>query len=74
MHADGWVDAVSDDLVEIGPDMYNPLQPDIRDIYEVKRVYGDRLCFHGGIGVQELLPHGTPEQVWDEVQRLIENV
>jgi uroporphyrinogen decarboxylase len=74
LHSDGQVDAIFDDLVEIGLDIYNPFQPEIRDVYETKRNYGDRLCFHGGVGIQELLPHGTPVQVKSEVQRLIAHV
>jgi len=71
LHSDGQVDAVFDDLIEIGLDVYNPFQPEIRDVYEVKRRYGSRLCFYGGIGIQELLPSGTPEQVKAEVHRAI---
>jgi uroporphyrinogen decarboxylase len=71
LHSDGQIDAIFEDLIEIGLDIYNPLQPEIRDIYAIKRRYGDRLCFHGGVGIQELLPHGTPRQVKAEVRRLI---
>jgi len=74
MHSDGQVDAIFEDFVEIGLDIYNPFQPEIRDVYETKRKYGDRLTFHGGIGIQELLPHGTPQQVLTEIQRLIGEV
>jgi uroporphyrinogen decarboxylase len=74
MHSDGQIDAIFEDFVEIGLDIYNPFQPEIRDVYEVKRKYGDRLSFHGGIGIQELLPHGTPQQVRGEVRRLIREV
>lgn len=34
--------------------------------------FGDRLSFHGGIDIQELLPNGTPQQVKEEVQRYCE--
>lgn len=71
MHSDGQIDAIFEDFVEIGLDIYNPFQPEIRDVYETKRRYGDRLTFHGGVGVQELLPHGAPQQVKVEVRRLI---
>lgn len=74
MHSDGQVDAIFEDLIEIGLDIYNPFQPEIRDVYETKRKYGDRLCFHGGIGIQELLPAGTPRQVKTEVRRMIQEV
>jgi len=74
LHSDGQVDAVFGDLIEIGLNMYNPLQPEIRDVRAVKRQFGDRLSFHGGIGIQDLLPHGTPSQVRTEVRGLIEDL
>ena len=74
LHSDGQVDAIFEDLIEIGLDIYNPFQPEIRNVYAVKRRYGDRLCFYGGIGIQELLPRGTPQQVKAEVRRLIDEV
>jgi uroporphyrinogen decarboxylase len=74
LHSDGQVDAIFEDLIEIGLDVYNPLQPEIRDVRAVKRRYGDRLAFYGGIGIQDLLPHGSPEQVREEVRRLIDEL
>lgn len=74
LHSDGDVSGIFGDLIEIGLDVYNPFQPEIMDVYEMKREYGDRLCFHGGIGIQELLPFGSPEQVRAEAQRLIREV
>lgn len=74
MHSDGQIDAIFEDFIEIGLDVYNPFQPEIRDVYETKRKYGDRLCFHGGIGIQELLPSGTPQQVKAEIRHLIQEV
>jgi uroporphyrinogen decarboxylase len=74
LHSDGDVTAIFDDLIEIGLDIYTPYQPEIMDVYEIKKQYGDRLCFHGGIGVQSLLPFGTPAEVRAEARRLIEEV
>ena len=42
--------------------------------YEMKQTYGDRLTFYGGVSVQQLLPHGTPGEVRDEVRRLMDEV
>ena len=70
----GQVDDIFEDFVEIGLDIYNPFQPEIRDISKVKREFGDRLTFHGGIGIQELLPHSTPHQIKVEVRRLIREI
>lgn len=52
LHSDGDVSAILENLIEIGVDAYNPLQPEIFDIFEIKRKYGDRLCFWGGIGLR----------------------
>jgi uroporphyrinogen decarboxylase len=72
IHSDGQVEAIFDDLIEIGLDIYNPFQPEIMDVYQLKKEYGDQLCFHGGIGIQDLLVQGTPQQVKSEVQRMID--
>lgn len=74
VHSDGDVSAIFPDLIEIGLDVYNPFQPEIMDVYEMKRRFGDRLTFHGGVGIQELLPHGTPQEVKAEVHRLMREI
>ena len=74
LHSDGDVTAVFEDLIEIGLDIYTPFQPEIMDVHQIKRKYGDRLCFHGGIGVQSLLPFGTPQEVRQETQRMIQEI
>ena len=38
----------------------------------LKADYGDRICLHGGICTQHLLPHGTPDEVRAEVKWLVE--
>ena len=42
------------------------------NFFELNVHFGDRLTFHGGIDEQHLLPQGTPEQVRNEVYRLME--
>lgn len=74
LHSDGDVTAIFEDLIEIGLDVYNPFQPEIMDVYEMKGKVGDRLCFHGGIGIQKLLPFGTSQEVKAEAQRMIREV
>jgi uroporphyrinogen decarboxylase len=41
------------------------------DPRELKRRFGDLLCFEGGVSVQTTLPFGTPEDVRREVEELI---
>ena len=74
IHSCGKVDELFPDLIECGLDMFNPFQPEVLDVFEMKRRYGDRLSFYGGISTQKTLPYGTPAQVRDEVRRLLEQV
>ncbi len=71
IHSDGDVTDLVADIVEIGFDVLNPLQPECMDPVEVKRKWGDRLTLHGGISLQRTLPFGSPEDVRAEVEELI---
>ena len=70
-HSDGKVDEVIPNLIDIGIDILNPVQPECVDHRWIKETYGDRLSFAGGIGVQSILPFGTPEQVSEHVREVI---
>jgi uroporphyrinogen decarboxylase len=74
IHSCGRVQSLFPELIELGLDVFNPFQPDVMDPYEIKRQYGGALAFYGGVSVQNLLPHGTPQQVRDEVRRLMDRV
>ena len=73
-HTDGDCRAVIPDLIEVGVDILNPIQPECMDPVEIKQKYGDRLSFNGTIGTQTTMPHGTPEEVRAEVRKMIETV
>ncbi|MCL7452888.1 MAG: hypothetical protein M8467_07540 [Anaerolineae bacterium] len=66
-HSDGDIRRIISELIEVGLDVLNPVQPACMDPAELKRQYGDRLCFWGTIDEQRTLPFGTPEQVRAEV-------
>ena len=74
IHCCGKVDELFPDLIECGLDIFNPFQPEVMDVFQMKRLYGERLCFYGGISTQRTLPYGTVADVKDEVKRLIEVV
>jgi uroporphyrinogen decarboxylase len=61
-------------LIEAGLDVFNPFQPEVMDPYEIKTHFGSRLTFWGGVSVQKLLPFGTPQQIRDQVRRLMDGV
>jgi uroporphyrinogen decarboxylase len=44
------------ELIEIGLDILNPIQPQAMDPSEVKKKFGKELCFWGGIDIQYVLP------------------
>lgn len=71
IHSDGNVTDLVDDIIEIGFDILNPLQPECIDPVEVKKRWGDKLTLHGGISLQRTLPFGTPDDVRAEVEDLI---
>lgn len=66
-HSDGNIEALIPELIEIGLDVLNPIQPQSMSPAEIKRKYGDNLCFWGSIDEQFTLPFGTPAQVQAEV-------
>jgi uroporphyrinogen decarboxylase len=58
-HGDGNVQAIIPDLIEIGVDILNPVQPECMDPLELKKTYGKQLSFWGTIGTQTTLPFGS---------------
>jgi uroporphyrinogen decarboxylase len=73
-HSCGSVWAIIPDLIDIGMNAVNPVQPRPKgmDIARLKREYGAYITFHGTIDHQKLLPFGTPEEVRTEVRRVID--
>lgn len=70
-HSDGDMEAVFGDLVEMGFDVIDPIQPECMDVVEIKRSFGDHVCLHGTISCQRTLPYGTPGEVEAEVRQRI---
>jgi uroporphyrinogen decarboxylase len=75
-HDDGAMRAFLPDLLDIGIDLLNPIQwrcPGM-DMEGLKRDFGHRLVFHGGIDNQRTLPFGSPADVRAEVRRAIDTL
>jgi uroporphyrinogen-III decarboxylase len=64
-HSCGSIRPVIPDLIEIGLDILNPIQPLAKDMDagSLKKEFGKYLSFYGGIDIQQLLPKGTPEEI-----------
>jgi uroporphyrinogen decarboxylase len=73
-HGDGNCMEIISDLIEIGIDVLNPVQPECMDPMKVKELYGDRLSLWGTLGTQSIMPFGTPAQVKQKCKELIETV
>jgi uroporphyrinogen decarboxylase len=74
IHSCGKIEELFPDLIECGVDVFNPFQPEVMDVEEVKRRYGGQMTFFGGISTQKTLPYGTVSQVKEEVKRLVERI
>jgi uroporphyrinogen decarboxylase len=72
LHSCGSVEPIIGELIEIGVNMLQPIQPEAMDIFALKKRYGRRICFAGGVSTQQTLPYGTPEQVRAEVRRCLD--
>ena len=72
-HSCGNVMDIIPDLIDIGADVLDPIQPVAMDAREIARRFGGKIAFYGGINTQELARY-TLQQVRDEVRRMIDTV
>ncbi len=74
-HSCGRIASVFADMVEMGADIWNPCQP-CNDLAALKKQYGGRICFCGGIDSQFVLdkPGVTPAEIRAEVRRRIDQL
>lgn len=72
-HTCGSVYDLIPDLLSCGVQILNPIQPGAYKMEpeRLKTSFGSRVTFHGGFDTQEVLPHGTPEQIEAEVIRVM---
>jgi uroporphyrinogen decarboxylase len=66
-HSCGFVLPFLDELIEVGVDILNPVQPECMKFEEVHKLVGGRMSFWSTVGTQTTLPFGTPEEVKEVV-------
>ena len=71
IHSCGNIEQVIPDLIDMGVDVINPVQPEAMDIYNLKSKYGSKITFFGGISTQQTLPYGTPDEVRAETEKVV---
>ncbi len=70
LHSDGAVSRLLPKFREVGYEVFNPVQPGVpgHSPRELKDAFGDQFVFWGAIDQQELLPHGSDEQLEADVR------
>ncbi len=71
MHLCGDIRAILPDLIDLGLNVLNPVQPRAMPVHELAANFGGKVCFFGGVDVQGVLSSGTPEEVRDHVRDLL---
>jgi uroporphyrinogen decarboxylase len=61
---------VWDEMVEMGLDVLNPIQPECMSLEWLHEEFGDDLAYYGGITTQTVLPFGNPDEVRAEARRV----
>jgi len=71
-HSCGSIFPVISDLIEMGADVVHPIQALAKDMepLKLKKHYGDKVAFCGGVDAQYLLVNGTPNKVRQKVEEL----
>jgi uroporphyrinogen decarboxylase len=72
-HSDGHVEDIVPDLIEMGLDVLNPLQPECNDVPGMKERYGSRLAFHGAVS-SRVVHNGSPDEVREEVRLRVDQL
>ncbi len=73
-HTDGDVFDLIEDFIEIGVDVLNPIQTSagkMADLEGLKERFGKRIVFCGAIDTQKVLPFCSPDEVRQEVRRVM---
>ncbi len=73
-HCCGSVHGILPAMIDAGVDIFDVVQTSARsmDLQNLYRLYGKDICFHGAVDVQRLLVFGSPQEVKDEVRKIID--
>ena len=72
MHLCGNIFEIIPDLIDIGLNILNPVQPQAMCLEKLSKEFRGHICFNGGIDVQGVMVSGTPDDVQAAVHRTIE--
>jgi len=69
-HSDGNIMPIVPELIEVGVDILNPVQPECMDAAELTRRHARTLGLSGMVGTQTTMPFGTPDDVRRRVREI----
>ncbi len=72
LHSCGNIIEVMPDLIEMGLDVYNSVQPEVYDLHVLKREFGRDITFYGGVSTQQLLTARSADEVYELSRRTID--
>ena len=67
LHSDGNIKEIIPDLIDIGINILNPIQPECMDPAEIKKIFGSKLTLHGTMSMQKTFVFGNPQEIVNEV-------
>jgi uroporphyrinogen decarboxylase len=73
-HSDGQLTDLLPDLMDIGVNIINPVQPECMDLAEIKRTFGQELVLWGCMPVQSVFAHGTADDVRRHLAFLMDEI
>jgi len=73
-HSDGYIAPIIPDLIEIGVDILNPVQPECMNPEKIKKEYGKYITLWGTIGCQSTMSHSDPQKIKEEIKKRIDNI
>lgn len=76
LHSDGAIRPFIPDIISAGVEVLDPIQAVCPGMEwdQLKKDFGDKLTFHGGVDTQFVLPFGTVEEVSEETHQCIESL
>ena len=74
MHSDGAISDFYDDFIEIGIDVHDAVQIETKGMQpeRIKKLWGDKICFHGAVPVTGPLCFGNIDQIQEQTKEIIE--
>ena len=70
MHLCGNITEILPDLIDLGLNVLNPVQPQAMNLEYLSKEFRGKVCFNGGIDVQGVMVNGSPDEVKAETRRV----